>query len=86
MVRDDSSEAPKPSGPAQPSGAAGELFKKWSFLGEGHLGSAHSCKRAYCVDLRTFTEMLKERRLKVDRSISILHLFVEVNQTYIATH
>ena len=61
MVRDDSSEAPKPSGPAQPSGAAGELFKKWSFLGEGHLGSAHSCKRAYCVDLRTFTEMLKER-------------------------
>jgi hypothetical protein len=79
MVRDDPSEAPKPSGPAQPSGAAGQLFKKWSFLGEGHLGSAHSCKRAYCVDLRTFTEMLKERRLKVDRS-TVLQIFQQAQK------
>jgi hypothetical protein len=69
----DSSEVPKPSG------AAGELFKKWSFLGEGHLGSAQSCRRAYCVDLRAFSEMLKERRLKVDRS-TVLQIFQQAQK------
>jgi len=47
--------------------AAGELFKQWSFPGEGHLGSSQGSKRANCVDLRAFTEMLKALRLKIDR-------------------